>query len=142
MNWWFPELGHLLKCKLMIFRGAIFLTMAWWFPEIGHLLKCYLMILRGGPPYLCIGLFWVRMYIINKKEESATSKSPLLAVCITTKKMAASNLSKMENHIFESGSVWECYAGTISQTNDVIRHLRRGPNITLMRFYTQYFLLV
>jgi hypothetical protein len=50
-----PEMGHLLKCNLMIFRGGTpyLFTMTWRFSGVGHLLKCKLMIFRGGPSYIC-----------------------------------------------------------------------------------------
>ena len=61
MNWWFPEVGHLLRCNLMIFRGGhpYLFTMNWWFPEVDYLSKCYLRIFRGGPPYLFTMIWWL-----------------------------------------------------------------------------------
>ena len=66
MNWWFSEVGHLVKCKLMIFRDwppylstiwRWFLEvyphlciMSWWFPQLGDFLKYKLIISSGGPP--------------------------------------------------------------------------------------------
>ena len=38
-------------CNLRIFTGTPYLfTMTWWFPEVGHLLKCNLRSFRSGPP--------------------------------------------------------------------------------------------
>ena len=53
---YFRSLHYETPCSInIISRGGppYLFTMTWWFPGVGHPLKCNLMIFRGGPPYLC-----------------------------------------------------------------------------------------